>query len=284
MKNKMLISAEELFELQRSGSCVIVDCRFSLSDPEAGHQAYLKAHIPGAVYANLDIDLSGPRTDGSGRHPLPDTTRFSEFLAGIGWRLGSVVVAYDDMGGAFAARLWWLMKYFDHNQGALLDGGFPAWLAAGYATTEGTDDMNIPAAPPIPLSPREDMVLSAEEVEAGLACANIILVDARAPERYHGEVEPVDAIAGHIPGAKNLPIGLSLDQDNHFKPAKDILHQWQAFQDAGSDGHLVHMCGSGITACFNQFAAELAGLEGSRIYSGSWSEWIRDPSRGIETG
>lgn len=284
MKNKMLISAEDLLELQRADLCLIVDCRFSLSDPQAGYQAYLKGHIPGAVYANLDTDLSGPVTGSSGRHPLPDTARFSEFLAGIGWRPGTRVVAYDDVGGAFAARLWWLMKYFGHDEGALLDGGFPAWSAAGYATSRGSDDMNIPSAPLTSLSTCDDMVLTAAEVKEGLAGGDVVLLDARAPERYRGDVEPIDPVAGHVPGAINLPIGLNLDQANHFKPAKDLLNQWQTYQDASSAGQLVHMCGSGVTACFNQFAAELVGIKGSRIYPGSWSEWIRDPSRGVETG
>lgn len=284
MKNKMLVSVADLFELQRSGSCLIVDCRFSLSDPESGYKAYLEGHIPGAVYANLDNDLSGPATGSSGRHPLPDAARFSKFLAGIGWRPGSAVVAYDDVGGAFAARLWWLMKYFGHNEGALLDGGFPAWAAAGYATAQGSDDMNLPAAPLIALNTCDEMVLTAAEVRDGLAGGDIVLVDARAPERYRGDVEPIDTIAGHVPGAKNLPLSLNLDQDGHFKRVEDILTQWQTFQAAGSAGQLVHMCGSGITACFNQFAAELVGIKGSRVYAGSWSEWIRDPARGVETG
>lgn len=284
MKNRMLVSAKDLFELQRSAACLIVDCRFSLSDPEAGYQTYLQGHIPGAVYANLDKDLSGPVTGTSGRHPLPDAGSFAEFLAGTGWRPGSGMVAYDDVGGAFAARLWWLMKFFGHNEVALLDGGFPAWLTAEYATAKGNDDMHVPAAAPISLSGREDMVLTAAEVEDGLAGGAIVLLDARTPERYRGEVEPLDAVAGHIPGAKNLPVGLSLDQDSHFKPAHDLLNQWQTFRGAAGDRQLVHMCGSGVTACFNQFAAELVGIEGSRLYPGSWSEWIRDPARGVETG
>lgn len=284
MTNRMLISAEVLLELQRAGSCLIVDCRFNLGKPEAGFEAYLGAHIPGAVYANLDKDLSSPVTESSGRHPLPDATEFSEFLAGIGWRPGRVMVAYDEIGGAFAARWWWLMKYFGHNDVVLLDGGFPAWQFAGYATAKGGDDMNVPAAPAMPLVACDDMVLTAAEVEDGLASDAILLLDARAPERYRGDVEPLDAVAGHVPGASNLPFSVNLDQDGKFKPVDDIRSQWQTHQGSTSAEQLVHMCGSGVTACFNQFAAELAGIEGSRIYAGSWSEWIRDPARGIEAG
>lgn len=284
MKSRMLVSAEELLELQRSGPCLIVDCRFSLAEPETGLKTYLQGHIPGAVYANLDIDLSSPVTSTSGRHPLPSATRFSEFLAGIGWRPGTVVVAYDDIGGAFAARLWWLMKYFGHNQVALLDGGYPAWRSAGYATACGDEDMDVVATPRTVLNASAEMVLTAAQVADGLANDAIILLDARAPERYRGDVEPLDSEAGHVPGAKNLPFALNLGQDNKFKPLEEIRNQWQIFKVTDKAEQLVHMCGSGVTACFNQFAVELAGIEGSRIYAGSWSEWIRDPARGIETG
>lgn len=284
MKSGMLISVHDLVELQRSGHCLIVDCRFNLADPKAGYQAYVESHIPGAVYADLDKDLASPVTASSGRHPLPDASRFSGFLAGIGWTPGSKVVAYDDIGGAFAARLWWLMKYVGQNHVALLDGGYPAWLETGYATNSGEADMDVEATPPVRLSGNADMVLTAAEVEDGLSQQAIVLVDARAAERYRGDVEPLDTVAGHVPGAKNLPLGSNLGQDQHFKSAENIRKQWQTILCDSGSRQLVHMCGSGVTACFNQFAAELAGIEGSKIYAGSWSEWIRDPARRVASG
>lgn len=284
MTDKMLISAHELFERHPSERCLIVDCRFNLGNPKAGYQAYLESHIPTAVYADLDKDLASPVTSVSGRHPLPEPASFAVFLQRIGWKPDIDLVAYDDIGGAFAARLWWLMKYFGYDRVRLLDGGYPAWLKAGYATSVGDADMSVEPAPLTPLAANEDMVLTAADVENGLAQNAIVLVDARAPERYSGEVEPLDAVAGHVPGAKNLPLSLNLDQGQKFKSQESLRGQWQTMLTDSGSRQLVHMCGSGVTACFNQFAAELAGFEGSKVYTGSWSEWIRDPTRGIAPG
>lgn len=282
MTRQMLVTAEQLHQLQADTDCIIVDCRFNLADPDAGYQLFLKSHIPNATYANLDKDLSSPVTPLSGRHPLPEAEQFASFLSRIGWQPGLKLVAYDDMGGAFAARLWWLMKYFGLSGAALLDGGLAAWLAAGFPTQTGEVDSR--AAARLTLQAQREMVMSASEVQAGLAGHEILLVDARACERFRGDVEPIDSVAGHVPGAKNLPLSQNLGSDGCFKPSEEIHRLWQPLQGDMGAGQVVHMCGSGVTACFNQFASELAGLQGSKLYAGSWSEWIRDPGRGAETG
>lgn len=284
MTEKMLVSAKELYELQLAGDCVVVDCRFNLVDTQAGYQSYLLSHIPHAVYANLDKDLSSRVTPVSGRHPLPDAQGFAQFLSRSGWQEGMALVAYDDMGGAFAARLWWLMKYFGQLGAALLDGGLAAWMSAGYATDSAVADVSVAVATPVPMQAHPEMVMTASEVESRLANQEILLVDARASERFRGDVEPIDSVAGHVPGARNLPFNENMTSAGQFKQPQDIRQRWLQLQGDSRSDKLVHMCGSGVTACFNQFAAELAGIQGSKLYAGSWSEWIRDPERGVEAG
>ena len=200
---KILYSTGELNEALRASRCIVVDCRFNLVDTGAGYKAYLDGHIPGAAYAHLDDDLSSPITATTGRHPLPAVDSFAAFLARIGWSRGIPLVAYDDAGGAIAARLWWLMKYFGHDCGALLDGGLPAWREAGLALERGAAEAV--KAPLVALQPQQNLVLSAGDVTAGLQQGTLVLADARAPERFRGEVEPLDTVAGHIPGACNFP-------------------------------------------------------------------------------
>jgi len=284
MTRKILLSAQELHELQTSGECVIVDCRFDLKNTEAGRELYLASHIPGAVYAHLDNDLSGPVTSSSGRHPLPGAIEFEMFLARSAWHPGKILIAYDDIGGAIAARLWWLMKYFGHDSAALLDGGIPAWKAAGFEVASGqvqskksqTADHEFRSP-----EPRIDLVVSTTEVIERLERKEIVLADARAYERFAGEIEPIDPVAGHIPGSKNFPFNQNLNTDGTFKPVADIRRDWQSLCEGHEPEQLVHMCGSGVTACQNLFSADLAGLKGSKLYVGSWSEWIKDPSRSV---
>jgi thiosulfate/3-mercaptopyruvate sulfurtransferase len=279
MARKILYSADELHRALQESRCIVVDCRFNLANTAAGHAAYLESHIPGAVYAHLDDDLSSPVTPDSGRHPLPEPAAFAAFLARIGWRPGTAMVAYDNAGGSFAARAWWLMKYFGHDCAALLDGGLAAWRNAGFALESGVVEVDeVPAAD---LAPDCGMVLSAREITGGLRAGGIVLADARTGERFRGEAEPIDTVAGHIPGACNFPNARVWTGDGRFRPAADIRRDLADLLDSRPPGDLVHMCGSGVTACLNLFAAELAGLEGSRLYAGSWSEWIRDPSRPI---
>ncbi len=260
--------------------CVIVDCRFDLDDPDAGFEDYLESHIPGAVYAHLDNDLAGPITCTSGRHPLPDADSFAQFLADSGWTTGKVLVAYDAAGGAIAARLWWLMKYFGHAGAALLDGGIPAWWAGGYDLEHGRPPDR--RQPVVPYRVLNDLVRSTAEVARGLDNCSIKLADARSPERYSGEIEPIDAVAGHVPGAVNYPFQLNLRPNGTFKAVETIRGGFQKLIANQQAEDLVHMCGSGVTACHNIFASELAGLPVPGLYVGSWSEWTRDRVRPVE--
>ena len=280
MNQKMLYSAQELHAAQKDKAVLIVDCRFFLSDTEKGFRDYLHAHIPGAVYAHLDDDLSSPVTSDSGRHPLPNADRFAAFLARSGWQPGTTLVAYDDAGGAIAARLWWLMNYFGHGQAALLDGGLQAWQSAGYELESG--QVKVAAAEPVMIEVRSGLVVSSRDILKGVADQSICLADVRAAERFKGEVEPLDPVAGHIPGSVNFPFQLSLEPDDRFKPANDIRKLLLDFAESQQAGELVFMCGSGVTACHAVFSAELVGLKGSKLYAGSWSEWIRDRSRPVE--
>lgn len=280
MVQQILLSAQELRDAQDNPGCVIVDCRFFLDDPDAGLEDYVESHIPGAVYADLDNDLSSPITIGSGRHPLPDADQFAMFLARSGWTPGKLLVAYDDAGGAVAARLWWLMKYFGHDGAALLDGGIRAWRAAGFDLDSGGQFATAQAVASYQV--REDLVISVTEVGEALNRNRIVLADARAPERFSGEIEPIDSVAGCIPGSVNYPYNWNLSRDATFKAVEEIRDGMLDLAGSHQPENLVHMCGSGVTACHNIFAAELAGLPVSRLYVGSWSEWIRDPSRPTE--
>ena len=282
MSQKMLYSAQELHAVQKHEKVLIVDCRFDLSDTEKGYRDYLHAHIPGAVYAHLDDDLSSPVTSVSGRHPLPDADRFAAFLARSGWQPGTRLIAYDDAGGSIAARLWWLMNYFGHGQAALLDGGLQAWQSAGYELEGGQVKVN--GAKPVMTDDRRCLVVSTRDILEGVAGQSICLADVRAAERFKGEVEPLDSVAGHIPGSVNFPFQLSLETDGRFKPVAAIRNSLLDLTGNQQPGELVFMCGSGVTACHAVFAAELAGLKGSKLYAGSWSEWIRDRSRPVEPG
>jgi thiosulfate/3-mercaptopyruvate sulfurtransferase len=279
MNQDMLIPVGELHRNLGDDAVLPVDCRFVLDKPHAGFEAYCEGHIPGAAYANLDLDLSRPVTSDSGRHPLPDAENFAAFLARIGWRPGRQMLVYDDGPGAIAARLWWLMKYFGHGGAAMLDGGFAAWKAAGYDLEKGAPEPK--PAPLFPCKARPELVLTTDAVSSCLEDGSILLVDARAPERFRGEVEPIDRVAGHIPGSINYPFNLNLSPDNLFKPAPELHAGLSVLTDEATARDIVHLCGSGVTACHNIFAAEMAGLGEQKLYVGSWSEWIQDPGRPI---
>jgi len=281
MTRKILYSAADLRSAQENSECIIFDCRFDLKNPGAGFNGYLEAHIPGAVYAHLDDDLSSPVTASSGRHPLPVADQFAAFLARSGWCPGKLLVAYDDAGGTIAVRLWWLMKYFGHDCAALLDGGIGAWSDTGFELENGPAGTT--SVPAVSLSPRENLVLSTGDIIEGLANEKIVLADARARERFAGEIEPIDTVAGHIPGSVNYPLSENLTSSGAFRPAEELRPGIETLIGNHATQDLVHLCGSGVTACHNIFAAELAGLEGSKLYVGSWSEWIRDPSRPVGT-
>jgi thiosulfate/3-mercaptopyruvate sulfurtransferase len=281
MKNEILIAPNRLDELIRAGECTVVDCRFDLADPEKGRDAWRAGHIPGAVYAHLDEDLASPIGAMTGRHPLPEAGVFSEFLASAGWVPGRLLVAYDDGSNAISVRLWWLMRFFGHPA-ALLDGGLAGWLGAGLPLEAGA--VNVRRGPDTRLEPAANMTKSSEDVLAQLEAGGMILLDARASERYSGAVEHLDVRAGHIPGALNRPFGENLDSRGRFKAPRRLRAEFEDLLGARGSGEVVHSCGSGVTACHNLFAMELAGLNGTWLYPGSWSEWIRDPARPIKTG
>lgn len=258
---------------------VTVDCRFSLADTAAGHRAYAAGHIPGARYADLDRDLSGPVTPVTGRHPLPDPAALARRLGGWGIGAGVQVVAYDDTGGTLAARLWWLLRWLGHEQAAVLDGGLGAWKAAGHALTAAAPD---PVARTFTGRPRAALEVGTLGVEQALDAGDYVLVDARAAPRFRGEEEPLDPVAGHIPGAVNLPCEGNLDAGGHFRSPAELRQRFAAALGARSCTAVIHYCGSGVTACHNLLAMEHVGLGGSRLYPGSWSEWIRDPNRPVQ--
>ncbi len=280
MAQQILFSPRELHAAQKSNSCIIFDCRFDLGDPGSGYREYLEAHIPGAIYAHLDDDLSSPVTSSSGRHPLPDADKFAAFLARSGWQPGIRLVAYDSAGGAIAARLWWLMKYFGHDCAALLDGGITSWQSAGYELESGR--VTTTDASPAIFNVSSEMVMATKEVLEGLGKDTRVLVDVRTSKRYSGEFEPIDSVAGHVPGSVNYPLQLNLSQNGRFKSAQQIRESLRGLSKSLEAKDMVYMCGSGVTACHTLFAAELAGLSGPKLYAGSWSEWIRDPSHPVE--
>ncbi len=275
-----LISAEELQTRLGEPGLVIVDCRFDLADPEAGARAYAAAHLPGAVHADLDRDLSDLGKRGAGRHPLPDAADFVAATRRLGICGDSFVVAYDSGSGAIAARLWWLLRATGHQTTAVLDGGFEGWQREGRPTTHQTL-----APAPGDFSGEYDasMMVDVDQVVAGLADNSLLLLDARAAERFSGEVEPLDKVAGHVPGALNRPFNDNL-RGGFFLPREELAATFIAQLGDRSPSEVAHMCGSGVTACHNLLAMEHAGLAGSRLYAPSWSGWISDPSRPTAVG
>ncbi len=277
-----LIDAQTLHAHLGKPGLIVVDCRFELLDPAAGERAYAAGHIPGALYASLDRDLSDLSRKGRGRHPLPESEAFCETLMRWGVTPAHRIVAYDADTGMYAARLWWLLRLLGHREVAVLDGGLAAWQAAG-----GALDRNLPKpAPRGAYKARFDMkaVASTAVVAARMAAGSGFLIDARAPERFRGEYEPIDTRAGHIPGALNRPLKLNLDEHGHFLPAEQLRRQFEAMLGTTPASEAVLMCGSGVTACHNLLAMTHAGLPGARVYAGSFSEWIEGAARPVATG
>lgn len=276
-----LISAAELRALIESGTPpVIADCSFDLADTAAGERAWAEAHLPGSHYLHLDRDLSGAQTGRNGRHPLPERAAFAATLGRLGIGPATQVVALDRQGGPYAARLWWLLRWMGHGAVAVLDGGLDAWRAAGGSLD--AQPSQPAAAPPYPERPTLAATLDAAALSAQLG--RVPLVDARAPERFRGEVEPLDPVAGHIPGALNRFFKDNLGADGRFKPAAVLRAEFEALLGRDGAAQAVHHCGSGVTASHNLLAMEQAGLAGSRLYPGSWSEWCADPSRPVARG
>jgi thiosulfate/3-mercaptopyruvate sulfurtransferase len=280
MNYTTLISVEELHQHLSVPSWVVIDCRFSLADTEAGFTAYRHGHIPNSRYAHLDKDLSSNITDFTGRHPLPNFTQLVKKLGAWGIDNNSQVVVYDDANGAFSGRLWWLLRHLGHTKVAVLDGGYKHWQKLSFPITT-----ILPSIKPsiFRAYPSENSALNALEVQNGLAQKAICLIDARTPERYRGKNEPIDPVAGHIPGALNRPFQLNLDSNGLFLSADALRRQFNMLIGDKNPQQVVHMCGSGVTACHNLLAMEVAGLTGAKLYAGSWSEWIRDKNRPIAT-
>lgn len=266
-----LVDCAALAALLGRDDVVVVDCRFDLAAPDAGAAAYLDSHIAGARYAHLDRDLSGPPNTDSGRHPLPPPERIAAVLGGLGIGNADTVVAYDDTGGMYASRLWWMLRYLGHARVAVLDGGWSAWTAARGPVASGAE-----TATPRPYAgtPRSDRLVLLDDV-AGAAC----LVDARAGARYRGEVEPIDPHAGHIPGALNHCWQDNLGPDGRFLDPATLRTRWRETIGILPDAATVHYCGSGVSACHNVLAQVAAGLPEPRLYCGSWSEWCSDSGR-----
>jgi len=275
-----LIVAEALSALV--GDIVIVDCRFDLADAGAGRRAYEEAHIPGAVYADLDRDLAAPIGPATGRHPLPDPDILATTFGRLGIGRGTRVVVYDAANGGIAARCWWLLRWLGHAEVRLLDGGFSAWRAAGLPVESGIARNPLRSFAP---NPRNDWILTTTELAAAVDGGEVRdLFDARDRTRYRGESEPIDPVAGHVPGARNLPFTDFLGPDGRWRDAESRRELWQRALPAGAGPGFGVMCGSGVTACHLVLSALEAGLPAPRLYVGSWSEWIRDPARPVALG
>ena len=289
MYTTLIEPAELAASLTRSATeWAIVDCRFDLARPEWGQGAYATGHVPSALYAHLDHDLSGPVSPVTGRHPLPSPDRLAETLGRWGIDAGVQVVAYDQGNGAYASRLWWLLRWAGHSKVAVLNGGFTAWQQAGLPT-----ETIVRQRQPRQFTFRagDEQVVNTAELERAvrdgtLASGAAMLVDARAADRFAGENETIDPVAGHIPGASNHPFARNLDAHGRFLSAEELRERWTATLGASAArrGAVIAMCGSGVTACHNLLALEIAGLGGAQLYAGSWSEWIRSPEHPVAKG
>ena len=278
---EQLISVADLAALLEMDGARVVDCRFSLLEPDQGRVDYATGHVPGAVYAHLDDDLAAPVSSASGRHPLPSADDFVATLRRWGISNDTQVVVYDDASGGLAARLWWMLRWLGHSRVALLDGGFAAWREADMPISADVPD---PAPGSFAGEADDGMTIEVGELEQRLAAdGSFLLVDARDAARFRGEVEPIDTVAGHVPGSRNLPFSDNLDSTGRLLTAEALAAGWERLP-AGGVREWAVMCGSGVTACHLALSAVVAGLPEPRLYAGSWSEWIRDPTRPVATG
>jgi thiosulfate/3-mercaptopyruvate sulfurtransferase len=276
-----LVSPATLARHLHDPNWVVCDCRHDLTHYEAGREAYYQTHVSGARFVHLDEDLSGPKTGRNGRHPLPHPRTWALRAGALGIDQHTQVVAYDASGGSHAARLWWMLRWIGHAHVAVLDGGWQAWSRAGLSVTA-----ELPQVTAASYTPRVNPALAvdASYIADHLGEAAVCVIDARSPDRFRGENETLDPVAGHIPGAANRFFRLNLDASGAFKPAEVLKAEFGELLGARAPGSVVHQCGSGVTACHNLLAMEHAGLTGSRLYPGSWSEWVSDPSRPVATG
>ncbi|HEY9192290.1 MAG TPA: sulfurtransferase [Methyloversatilis sp.] len=272
-----LITAAALAAALGDERLVVVDCRHDLARPDAGEAAWREGHVPGALFMHLDRDLSAPKTGCNGRHPLPAPEDFAALLGQLGITPQHRIVVYDDAGGMFAARLWWMLRWIGHSEATVLDGGLAAWQAVGGALDTSVRVLPACRYPVGAVVP----TVGAADLLANLDGGPLLLVDARAPDRFRGENETLDPVGGHIPGAVNRFFRLNLEADGRFKCADALRAEWRALIGDRDPASLVMQCGSGVTACHNLLALEVAGLHGARLYPGSWSEWCSDPERPV---
>src|SRR5258706_6831503 len=280
MAPDMLVSTEQLAKHLDDPAWVVFDTRHDLMDLEKGRRAYARGHVPGAYFLHVDDDLSGPRTGMNGRHPLPDVATFAAKMNRCGVAPGVQVVAYDDLGGNYAVRLWWMLRWLGHDRVALLDGGFPLWEKEGRPLAK---EVPKPRPGAFVARPRLGATVDAHFVERFREDPSLKLIDAHAAERFQGLNETIDPVAGHIPRAVNRFWKANLAPDVRFKAPAELRREYDQPLHGTSPKSAIHMCGSGVTACHNIFAMELAGLPGGRLYPGSWSEWCADSSRPVAT-
>ncbi len=276
-----LVNTEILASHLHDPRWIVFDCRHDLMAPAAGAALYRAGHIEGARFAHLDRDLSGAKDGRDGRHPPPTKGAFARFLADAGVDRDTVVVGYDASNGLYAARLWWLCRWIGHDAAVVLDGGLPAWTRAGMTLSDGVPR---PSTGNVAVGDPLVTLVTSDDLVANLASQSRLVVDARAPERYRGEVEPLDPVAGHIPGAVNHPMALDLEADGRFKDAAALRAGFAATLGDRPPASVVQSCGSGVTACHNLLAMEIAGLPGAALYAGSWSAWCADPQRPVARG
>jgi|SRR5690625_503788 len=298
MTKSSLLIVDDAKKLIHEPNTVFVDTRYHLTDSEKGKEQYQKSRIPGAVYVHQGSDLVGLCTGKNGRHPLPALTEFRQLIDKLGLTDEKQIIIYDASFGQFAARLWWMLRWAGLNNVALLDGGWQAWQAANAPIDSQPKNLKLEQTPPnsIQVNHSDAVCLSArngsgsmplcsrETILAHLNDGCLCIIDGRAAERYRGEVEPLDPVAGHIPGAKNRPTNQNLNKNGTFKPAQQLRAEFESLIAGFEPNQVVHQCGSGITACHNLFSMELVGLTGSMLYAGSWSEWVAYPGAPIATG
>lgn len=273
-----LVSADELARHLDDADWIVCDCRHDLAQYDAGRRAYAEGHIPGARFLHLDEDLSGPKTGVNGRHPLPHPQTLALRLGAVGIDNAKQVVAYDASGGYYGARLWWMLRWLGHERVAVLDGGWQAWAAGDYPVTQDPV-MTVPTT--YTARPHPALAVDVAYVQSRLGDSSMGVVDARSADRFRGENETLDPVAGHIPGAANRFFKLNLDAEGRFKDAGTLKAEFDALLAGRDPRVVVHQCGSGVTACHNLLAMEHAGLTGSRLFPGSWSEWVSDRSRPV---